>query len=59
MKQNEEIEMKIWEVVFDYKGEKEVHNFWETANSDLQKFIDNMTKKGDLTFISKRVIKEI
>ena len=51
--------MKIWEVTFDYNGEKEVHNFWENSQSSVQRFIENMTKRGDLTFVSKKVIKEI
>ena len=51
--------MKIWEIVFDYNGEKEVHNFWETSNLDLQKFINNMTKSGELVFVEKRVIQTL
>lgn len=51
--------MKIWEIVFDYNGEHEVHEFWENANSSVEKFIEAMTKKGDLVFVSKKVIKTI
>ena len=51
--------MKIWEVTFGYNGEKEVHNFWENSQSDVEKFIRDMTKCGDLTFVEKKVIKTI
>ena len=51
--------MKIWEVTFDYNGEKEVHNFWENSQSSVQRFVEDMTKSGDLVFIGKKVIKEI
>ena len=51
--------MTLWEVVFDYNGEKEVYNFWENSQSSVQSFIENMTKSGNLTFVSKKVIKEI
>lgn len=51
--------MKIWEVTFNWNGEKEVHNFWENAQSSVDKFIADMTKRGDLTFDSKKVIKTI
>lgn len=51
--------MKVWEVVFDYNGEKEIHNFWENSQSSVDKFIADMTKRGDLVFVGKKVIKEI
>lgn len=51
--------MKIWEVTFNWNGENEVHNFWENAQSSVDKFIADMTKRGDLTFVGKRVIKTI
>ena len=51
--------MKIWEVTFDWNGENEVHRFWENAQSSVEKFIENMTKRGDLVFVSKRLVKEI
>lgn len=51
--------MKIWQVVFDYNGDKEIHKFWETSNSDLEKFISDMTKRGDRVLVEKRVIKTL
>ena len=51
--------MKIYEVIFNWNGEYEVHNFWENAQSSVEKFIENMTKHGDLVFVSKRLVKEI
>ena len=51
--------MKIYEVTFNWSGETEVHNFWENAQSSVEKFIENMTKRGDLVFVGKRLVKEI
>lgn len=51
--------MKIYEVTFNWNGENEVHNFWENAQSSIEKFIENMTKRGDLVFVSKRLVREI
>ena len=51
--------MKIWEVVFEWNGEKEVENFWENSQSSVEKFIEAMTKRGDLVFVEKHVIKVI
>lgn len=51
--------MKIYEVTFNWNGENEVHNFWENAQSSVEKFIENMTKRGDLVFVSKKLVKEI
>ena len=56
---NEVTQMKIYEVTFNWNGENEVHNFWENAQSSVEKFIENMTKRGDLVFVSKRLVKEI
>lgn len=49
--------MKIWEVTFNWNGENEVHNFWENAQSSVDKFIADMTKRGDLAFVGKKLIK--
>ena len=51
--------MKIWEVTFNWNGENEVHNFWENAQSSVEKFIENMTRCGELIFVSKKLVKEI
>lgn len=51
--------MKIYEVTFNWNGENEVHNFWENTQSCVEKFIADMTKRGDLVFVSKRLVKEI
>lgn len=51
--------MKIWEVTFNWNGENEVHNFWENSQSSVDKFIADMTKHGDLTFVEKRLVKTI
>lgn len=51
--------MKIWEVVFEWNGEKEVEHFWENSQSSVEKFIEAMTKRGDLVFVEKHVIKVI
>lgn len=51
--------MKIWEVTFNWNGENEVHNFWENSQSSVEKFIENMTKRGDLVYIGKKIIREI
>ena len=51
--------MKIYEVTFNWNGENEIHNFWENAQSSVEKFIENMAKSGDIVFVSKRLVKEI
>lgn len=51
--------MKIWEVTFNYNGENETHNFWENEQSSVEKFIEDMTKRGDLIFVEKRVMRTI
>lgn len=51
--------MKIYEVTFKWNGENEVHSFWEDAQSSVEKFIEIMTKHGDIEFVSKRLVKEI
>ena len=51
--------MKIYEVTFNWNGENEVHKFWENSQSSVEKFIENMTKRGDIVFVSKRLVKEI
>jgi hypothetical protein len=52
-------QMKIYEVTFSRNGDCEVHNFWENSQSSVEKFIENMTKRGDLVFVSKKLVKEI
>lgn len=49
--------MKIWEVTFNWNGENEVHNFWENAQSSVDKFIADMSKRGDLAFVGKKLVK--
>lgn len=51
--------MKIYEIIFNWNGENEVHTFWENAQSSVEKFIENMTKRGNLVFVSKKLVKEI
>ena len=51
--------MKIWEVTFNWNGENEVHNFWENAQSSVENFIVDMTKRGDLAFVGKKLVKVI
>ena len=51
--------MKIYEVTFKWNGENEVHNFWENGQSSVEKFIENMTNRGDLVLVSKRLVKEV
>ena len=51
--------MKIYEVTFNWNGENEIHNFWENAQSSVEKFIENMVKSGDLVIVSIRLVKEI
>lgn len=51
--------MKIWEVIFNWNGENEVHNFWENAQSNVDVFIENMTKRGDILFVKKTLVKEM
>ena len=58
-RKKEVTQMKIYEVTFNWNGENEVHNFWENAQSSVEKFIENMTKRGDLVFVGKRLVKEI
>lgn len=55
----EVMQMKIYEVTFSRDGEHEIHNFWENSQSSVEKFIENMTKRGDLVFVSKKLVKEI